>query len=183
MTADDDDTPSRGSPSIATWRQWRDGDEQQARLLGDELRHIVDPDRWPDLTIEARRARVEATRRLMHEGLRLVRDTSLEWNDRDDTGFGYDEKTGSIHLPQHHLDADDPVPLVGGLAEELRHAWQFDVIEGRLEHPLGSVGTERLAEAYAHYDADDPVAYSASELEMDAKDFAADLVAGYRGDG
>jgi hypothetical protein len=58
-----------------------------------------------------------------------VRETLLEWNDSDDPGLGYDEETGAIHLPHHHLDVDDPVPLVGGLAEELRHAWQFDVIE------------------------------------------------------
>lgn len=74
------------------------------------------------------------------------------------------------------------MPPVGGLAEELRHAWQFAVVEDRLEHPLGSAGKERLAEAYAGYNADDPVAYSGSELEMDAKGFAADVVAGYRGD-
>ena len=73
--------------------------------------------------------------------------------------------------------------LVGGLAEELRHAWQFDVIEDRLEHPLGPMGKERLAAAYAGYDAANPVAYSASELEVDAKDFAADVAAGYSGDG
>jgi hypothetical protein len=65
----------------------------------------------------------------------------------------------------------------------MRHAWQFDVVEGRLEHPLGPVGKKRLTESYAAYDAQDPVAYSGSELEMDAKDFAADVVAGYRGPG
>lgn len=182
MTADHDNTPAEhGGASIEAWRQWRGQDERLARAVGCELRDIVPPDRWADLTIEARRDCVEAARRLTYERLGLVRDTWLEWNDSDDPGIGYDEETGAIHLPSHHLNVDDSVPLVGGLAEEMRHAWQFDVIEGRLEHPLGRVGKERLAEAYADYNAQAPVAYSGSELEMDAKDFAADVVAGYRG--
>lgn len=99
MTADDD--TSRGSPSIEAWTQRRDGDERRARLLGEELRDAIDRDCWPDLTIEARRARVEAARRLMHKRLGLVRETLLQWNDSDDPGLGYDEKTGGIHLPHH----------------------------------------------------------------------------------
>jgi hypothetical protein len=41
---------------------------------------------------------------------------------------------------------------------------------------------ERLGDAHAVYDPTDPVKYSGSELEMDAQDFAADVVAGYRGE-
>jgi hypothetical protein len=183
VTGDDDTSPGETSTIIKAWRQWRDDDERRARALGSELRDVVFPDRWEDMDVEARSESVEVARRLLHERLGLVRETWLVWNDSDDPGLGYDEKTGAIHVPRQHLTDADPVPLVGGLSEELRHAWQFDVIEGRLEHPLGPLGKERLAEAYAGYNADDPVAYSGSELEMEAKDFAADFVAGYRGDG
>jgi hypothetical protein len=93
-----------------------------------------------------------------------------------------DEKTGAIHFPDHHLDNADAEQLVAGLAEEMRHAWQFDVVDRRLKHPLGDVGRDRLGDAYAVYDHTNPVAYSGSELEMDAQDFAADVVRGYRGD-
>lgn len=183
LTSSRDNSPStRASSTIAAWRQWRDEDERQARALGAELRAVVERERWPELTVAERGYCVEAARRQLHKRLGLVRETLLEWNDSDDPGLSYDEKTGAVHLPRHHLNADYPLALVGGLAEELRHAWQFDVIEDRLEHPLGRIGKERLAAAYAGYNAADPAAYSASELEMDAKDFAADVAAGFGGD-
>lgn len=105
----------------------------------------------------------------------------IEWNDDDDPGLWYDEHTGAIHFPRHHLETASAEQAIGGLAEEMRHAWQFDVVDGRLEHPLGDIGRQRLDDAHAIYDANDPVKYSGSELEMDAQDFAAD-VAGYSGD-
>jgi hypothetical protein len=137
---------------------------------------------WPSLNHESRRAVVEQARLVLHERHGLVRETWLEWNeDDDDPGMSYDEKTGAIHIPSHHLASATAEEFVGGLAEEIRHAWQFDIVDGRLEHPLGEVGRERLGDASAVYDHTNPVAYSGSELEMDAQDFAADVVSGYRG--
>jgi hypothetical protein len=167
---------------IAGWIKWREDVEQLARDIGAALQEVVLATEWASLDREARRVALERARRLIHDHHGLVRDTWLEWDEDYDPGLWYDEKTGAIHFPDHHLDTATAEQCVGGLAEEMRHAWQFDVVDRRLDHPLGAIGRERLGDAYAIYDPTNAVSYSGSELEMDAQDFAADVVSGYRGD-
>lgn len=177
--AERDDDAKTGF-TIAAWHAWREDDEQAAKDLGAALARLLPPGRWRELDEDERRTALEAAERVMHERMSLARATSIAWEDSDDPGLGYDERTGAIHVPEQHLGAEGVEPILGGLAEEVRHAWQFDVIEGRLQHPLGEPGKKRLADAYRVYKADDIVRYTSSELENDAKDFAADVVAGYR---
>jgi hypothetical protein len=170
------------SSAINSWNSFRDETERLAGAIGGELRDVVDHETWKDLDIEAKCDALEAARRLIHDRHELVRDTWLEWDDDDDPGLMYDETSGAVHFPRHHLDTASAEQAVGGLAEEMRHAWQFDVVDGRLEHPLGEVGRQRLGDAHRVYDPTNLVKYTGSELEMDAQDFAADVIAGYRGE-
>lgn len=166
---------------IDAWNRFRNETEHLARSIGEALRDVVRAEEWDELDVGAKQNALEKARRVIHERHRLARETWLEWDESADAGLWYDEYSGAVHFPHHHLHTASAEHVVGGLAEEMRHAWQFDVVDGRLEHPLGDVGRQRLADAHAVYDPDDPVKYSGSELEMDAQDFAADVVAGYRG--
>jgi len=167
---------------IEAWNRFRDDTERLAREIGEALRTVIDADAWDGLDVDDKGAALEEARRVIHERHGLVRGTWIEWDADDDPGLWYDEYSGAVHVPRHHLGTASADQAVGGLAEEMRHAWQFDVVDRRLEHPLGDVGRERLGDAHAVYDPTDPVKYSGSELEMDAQDFAADVVAGYRGE-
>lgn len=166
---------------IDAWNRFRDETEQLAYSIGETLRDVVRVEEWKELDVAGKRRALDAARGVIHDRHGLIRETWIEWDDSDDPGLWYDEYSGAVHFPRHHLDTTSAEQAVGGLAEEMRHAWQFDVVDGRLEHPLGAVGRERLAAAHAIYDPNDPVKYSGSELEMDAQDFAADVVTGYRG--
>jgi hypothetical protein len=165
---------------IEAWNRFRDDSERLGAEIGTDLRDLLSSGEWALLDSDARRLALDEARKLMHERQGLVRDTRIEW-DEDDPRAGYDEKSGVIHLPTRHLEAGSPEEALRDLAEEMRHAWEFDVIAGRLEHPLGEHGRRGLAVAYADYDADNLVSYTSNVLEGDAQDFAVDVMCAYRG--
>jgi len=54
----------------------------------------------------------------------------------------------------------------------MRHAWQWEVIEGRIEPPGGWRECAGFAEAHKTYDPHDEFKYAHDELERDARDRA-----------
>jgi hypothetical protein len=149
---------------------WHDQEEARFRAVGGRLRNVVTPDQWQTMTEDERAGAVTRVVERLREEMKIEHETPVEWSDDpDDEGLGYDEKTGTLVIPRRHLVSGDPVALVPAVAQEVRHAWQLDVIEGRTEHPLGEVARTALAQALANYTAENPVYYTSNELELDAE--------------
>ncbi len=69
----------------------------------------------------------------------IKHSTGIEWtDDESDEGAGYEEMTGVIHVPRHHLKTKDAEWFAAAIGHEVRHAWQWDVIEGRITPPGGA---------------------------------------------
>jgi hypothetical protein len=85
---------------------------------------------------------LERAHRLMRPAFDLVDDTrvvfavEVEAGDAAPEGMGFDDERGEYILVAFaELECEDPRPRLAGLAHELRHAFQMQVIRGRKSDP------------------------------------------------
>jgi len=90
---------------------------------------------------------------------------------------GFDETTGELKLARGELAGLGPAEAVGLVGHEVRHVWQWEVIERRIESPGGE--RAHLTHGYSVYDADNAFKYQNNGLESDARDRAAYVVEGF----
>lgn len=91
---------------------------------------------------------------------------------------------GVITLSNALLEDDDVGGMLATLVHETRHALQFAVLHGGLDHPAGDDGgaeTLRWEEALLSYasDRDDFTRYAYNALEVDARGASAAVVTAY----
>jgi hypothetical protein len=153
----------------------RTREEEILRDLGRELRKLIPPEEWEALDERQRELAFRKAHSLVHIRMRVQHETRVRITDR-----GYEEKSGEITVPRSDLNgsAED---AVGMLAHELRHAWQWDVVMGRIDGPGRDRDRQNFTDSYLKYDAADRFKYANSELEADARDRAAYVVEGYVG--
>jgi hypothetical protein len=150
----------------------RERQEQGLRELGAALREVIRPDRWATWDQKRRCRAVEDAHDLAREHMGIAHDTRVLWTD-DPCERGYDVK-----IPYDDL-AGECEQVAGVLAHEMRHAWQWDVIERRRDPPGGKRERDFLTDAYRQYDASNAFKYRNNELERDAQDRAAYVVEGF----
>lgn len=109
----------------------------------------------------------------------MDRETPVVWT-LDSKERGYEETTGEIKIPRADLLEMSPEDAAALVGHEMRHAWQWEVIEGRTEPPGGPRERARFAEAHKTYDPCDEFKYTHNELERDARDRAAYVIEGFR---
>lgn len=160
---------------------WHEEQDELHYRLGEELRRQIPPDRWIGATVAERREFVERAAALMALQMGTVRETPIAWVTELKGELEYCEHCGAIHIRREHLSLDEPSGLFAGLASEVRHAWQLDVINGPIEHPLGDSGRSALKAALASYNADNNVNYTSNTLETDAGRAQVYVGAGYAG--
>jgi hypothetical protein len=159
----------------------REEEEETLRELGRSLREILSPGQWADLSASERESRVEEAHSAASEMMGIKQATTIEWTEDDsDEGAGFDEKGGVIEIPRHHLDSWGGETFAGLLGHELRHAWQWDVIEGRINPPGGAAQREWFKLAYDEYDTENRFKYAMNELEQDSRDRASYVIEGFR---
>jgi hypothetical protein len=161
---------------VRTEHAARDEQERQLRELGRALRPIIDPERWDELDDRERAAAIEAAVVLAADRMGASAVPVVWTNDPERRGF---EETGELEFPRSDLaklSAEDAVGLVG---HEVRHVWQWDVIEGRIDPPGGDRERKQFVDAYRAYDSENAFKYRHNELELDANDRAAYVVEGF----
>lgn len=117
---------------------------------------------WKGAGPKGRAELLETAHRLMRHSFDLVDDTrvvfsiEVEAGDAAAEGMGFDDERGEYILVAFaELECDDPRPRLAGLAHELRHAFQMQVIGGRASDPRAEEwaachrGPERNSEAGA----------------------------------
>lgn len=157
----------------------RERQEAELRSLGRELREVISPATWAKLDEEQRAQALERAAALARKLMAVQRETPVVWT-TDPKERGYEEATGEIKIPRDDLAQLSAEDAVGLVAHEMRHAWQWDVIEGRIDPPGGAQERARFAPAHGTYDADDEFNYAHNELEGDARDRAAYVIDGFR---
>lgn len=157
----------------------RERQENELRSLGRQLREIVAPEAWAKLGEEQRAETLARAFALARNQMGVHRETSVVWTSNAKQR-GYEEATGEIKIPRDDLAELSAEDAAGLVAHEMRHAWQWDVIEGRIDPPGGAQERTRLAQAHGNYDAEDEFKYTHSELEKDAGDRAAYVIDGFR---
>jgi hypothetical protein len=159
----------------------REEEERIIRELGRSLQRVLEADRWDQLAETERAKLVEQALSASTAAMAIKHSTGIEWtDDESDEGAGYEESTGVIHVPRHHLKTKDAEWFAAAIGHEVRHAWQWDVIEGRTTPPGGPAQSEFFKQAYDAYDAEDRFKYANNELEQDANDRAAYIIEGFR---
>ena len=105
---------------------------------------------------------------------RLVFVTSIEGNE---AGAGYDDETGTyVLVAVAALAHDDPAIVIGGVAHELRHAYQHEARDSLVSDPRADIWRE----ARTHYDPEGP-GYEYGPLETDAERAEIEVRRGYLG--
>jgi len=161
---------------------WYEEQDEFHYQLGQELRRQVSPDRWKAASTGERKALVDEAAALMALAMGIIREAPIAWVVNLTGALEYCNDCGAIHIRREHLDLAEPAALFAGLASELRHAWQMDVIQGRRQHPLGNASKSAWQQALASYDADDTVEYTSNRLETDAERAQVYVGAGYVGE-
>ena len=133
---------------------------------------------WPSVGPVERAETLQRAHTSLRHTMGAKRKTTLVFAsdiDGDTAGAGYDEHTGYILLLVRNLLDDDPAPLVAGLAHEVRHAYQHDVVDGAIKD-------SRAAEWRAAFESYDALARFndiANALESDADDARCEVGAGF----
>lgn len=168
---------------VATKAEWeaREQEERGLHDVGRKMREIFEPERWDSFDLLEKASRVERAHEQASASMWIQHHTRIVWTDDEtDGGAGYEEKNGNIEIPRQHLAKESAGTFAGLVGHELRHAWQWDVIEGRTRAPGGENQRTILKRAYESYDAGDRFRYANSELEIDARDRAAYVIEGFR---
>jgi hypothetical protein len=159
---------------MATEEEWADW-----REAGDALRPLFVS--WPAAGPAERAEMLGHAHASLRRTMGVKRRTTLVFAndiDGDTEGAGYDEDSGYILLLVSNLLDADPTPVLAGLAHEVRHAYQHDVIDGDVED--ARAGEWRAA--FASYDAHARFNDIANALEIDADDARCEIRAGFSAD-
>jgi hypothetical protein len=89
----------------------------------------------------------------------------------DRTSAGFDEKARIVLFGVEWLRTAAWQDAVAVLAHELRHAWQFDLIDGAVLHEIADLAVPAWQADLQRYDARNPALYHTSWVEQDTNDF------------
>jgi hypothetical protein len=157
----------------------RAAEEDKLREAGQQLRSGLPPDRWPRADVLMRMEFLSEAHDLLRPHFNLTQATTLAFCrdiDGGRTGGGFDEQTGRyILIAYGELTRDAAWPVLGALAEELRHAYQYEAVHRHVVDDRA----DRWRENFDNYDSETPLYQVMNEIEQDAERARESVVEGY----
>ena len=165
----------------STRARLEDAEEERWNAAGADLRGVIDTANWQEADLAGRMSMLGEAHDVLRPSFEMTEPTCLAFVTDiggKKSGGGYDEETGKyILFPVAELEREDPRPILGGLAHELRHGYQHETIKGVIDDPR----RDEWQRALARYDAAG-VGSEWNPLELDAERAQIDVMVGYRPD-
>ena len=142
----------------------------------------VEAGKWEEADIDRRLDLLRGAFDLMWPHVEVARPAqlvvSLGPDPADRGSAGFDEHARIVLFPVDWLRSAKWEEAVGALGHEMRHAWQFDLIDAEVGDDLSDLVVPAWRADASRYDHNNPAMYGSSLLEQDAGDFQRAVIEG-----